>query len=543
MIIDGKYWNADRGDGKYTNPVLYTDYSDPDVCRVGDDFFMVASSFCNAPGLPVLHSKDLVNWKLINYAIRKVPGKQYDRPLHGCGVWAPAIRYHEGEFIIFFPMPDEGIYVVKTKNPWKEWDEPYCLYEGKGWIDPCPFWDEDGRAYMVSAFAKSRIGFKSILNLCEITPDCKSMINEGKYIFDGAVNNQETIEGPKLYKRNGYYYIFAPAGGVKQGWQTVLRSKNIWGPYEYRIVLMQKDTMVNGPHQGAWVDTVKGEDWFIHFQDVYAAGRIVHLQPMTWENDWPVIGEYAKGETCGKPVMTYKKPDTGYTDEKWYVESSDDFETASLGLWWQWNANPKENWYHIEQGKGLVLHAVDKLYDSISDYPQLLLQKWNMPTFTCTTRMNVKGLKENEFAGMIQMGISYASVGVLKAKDGFVIQKRYGDQHFINERSTAKDEICDVTNVSDIDDIFFSIEVKKLEPDSVNEDGPYRFPIPRELVSLSYSLDGMLYHKVYEFEAKAGRWVGAKVGVFCSHEDQTQLINDRGNVIVKYFHFGDSLVY
>lgn len=260
-----KVWNADCGDGTYTNPILYTDYSDPDVCRVGDDYFMTASSFCNAPGLPVLHSKDLVNWKVISYAIDKIPGEHFDKPIHGHGVWAPAIRYHNDEFIIFFPMPDEGIYVVKTKDPWGKWDEPTCLFSGKGWIDPCPFWDDDGKAYMVSAFAKSRIGFKSILNLCEITPDCLQMIDEGKHIFDGNVENQETIEGPKMYKRNGYYYIFAPSGGVKQGWQTVLRSKNIWGPYEHRNVLLQKDSDTNGPHQGAWVDTQTGEDWFIHF--------------------------------------------------------------------------------------------------------------------------------------------------------------------------------------------------------------------------------------------------------------------------------------
>ena len=199
MIQDHRTWIADNGDGTYTNPILYTDYSDPDACRVGDDYFMVASSFCNAPGLPVLHSRDLVNWRVISYALETIPGSQFDVPLHGKGVWAPAIRYHEGEFIIFFPMPDEGIYVVKTKDPWGRWDEPTCLYKGKGWIDPCPFWDEDGRAYMVSAFAKSRIGFKSILNLCEITPDCLHMIDEGKHIFDGNVENQETIEGPKMY--------------------------------------------------------------------------------------------------------------------------------------------------------------------------------------------------------------------------------------------------------------------------------------------------------------------------------------------------------
>ena len=124
-------WYADLGDGNYRNPILYTDYSDPDAIRVGDDYFMTASSFCNTPGLPILHSKDLVNWKVINYALTNIPFERYTTPQHGCGVWAPAIRYHEGEFIIFFPMPDEGIFVTKTKNPWGEWSKPHAIFEGK----------------------------------------------------------------------------------------------------------------------------------------------------------------------------------------------------------------------------------------------------------------------------------------------------------------------------------------------------------------------------------------------------------------------------
>ena len=255
-------WNADLGNGMYKNPILYADYSDPDACRAGEDYFMIASSFCNAPGLPVLHSKDLVNWKVVNYILPKVPEERYDKPVHGCGVWAPAIRYHDGTFFACFPMPDEGIYMSTTKDPFGTWSEPVNIRPGAGWIDPCPFWDEDGRAYLVAGVAKSRIGYKSVLHMIEMQPDGMGLIGEAKVVFDGNLNEQETIEGPKLYKRNGWYYIFAPAGGVKTGWQTVLRSKNIFGPYEYRVVMRQGDTSINGPHQGAWVDTVTGEDWF-----------------------------------------------------------------------------------------------------------------------------------------------------------------------------------------------------------------------------------------------------------------------------------------
>lgn len=545
MIKDNKMWVADNGDGTYTNPILYTDYSDPDVCRVGDDYFMVASSFCNAPGLPVLHSKDLVNWKIISYALKTIPGSQYDKPLHGCGVWAPAIRYHDEEYIIFFPMPDEGIFVVKTKNPWGEWDEPTCLYKGKGWIDPCPFWDEDGKAYMVSAFAKSRIGFKSILNLCEITPDCQYMIDEGKHIFDGNLENQETIEGPKMYKRNGYYYIFAPAGGVKQGWQTVLRSKNIWGPYEYRNVLLQKDTEVNGPHQGAWIDTVSGEDWFVHFQDVYAAGRIVHLQPMRWENDWPVIGEALEDEECGKPVTRWKKPDIVGNFEIESPKGDDDFESESLGLQWQWNANPGKNWYRLNpKEQVLELFAVNKKKNcSISNISNLLLQKWYMPQFTAVTKLDLRNLECGDTTGMVSLGVIYGAVAVTKETDGFVLKQISGEQHFDKENATAEDfEQCIEKFSEATDYIYFANEVKKVPSYKYNEDGPYKFPIPAEEIIFAYSLDGKNYHKIFTYPAKAGRWVGVKNGVFCYHEDISGKSTNVGKVKVEYFHFTKSVL-
>lgn len=535
-----KVWDANLPGNMYKNPILYTDYSDPDVCRVGDDYFMVASSFCNAPGLPVLHSKDLVNWEVISYALEKVPGEQYDKPLHGCGVWAPAIRYHEGEFIIFFPMPDEGIFVVKTKNPWGKWDEPTCLYAGKGWIDPCPFWDDDGKAYMVSAFAKSRIGFKSILHLTEITPDCLHMIGEGKHIFDGNETGQETIEGPKLYKKDGYYYIFAPAGGVKQGWQTVLRSENIWGPYEYREVCMQKDSAVNGPHQGAWVQTQTGEDWFIHFQDVYAAGRIIHLQPMKWEDGWPIIGQYEKGEVCGKPVACFRKPDVGASYQPKFPAASDDFDSDKLGLQWQWNANPKDGWYRLEPKGGLILFAVRSDADSISNMPNLFMQKWHMPEFSCVTKMQIDSLRDGDQAGIVSMGVEYGALVVEKRNGELSISWITGQQIFRSERASATDVRTFVTTISEkTEEIFFAMEVNELPSVAENNDGPFTFPIPREEIVFSYSLDGKKYHQVSKMDAKAGRWVGVKSGVFCSHSGT----NNGGNVKVMYFHFGENIVY
>ncbi len=514
-------WNADLGNGMYKNPILYADYSDPDACRAGEDYFMIASSFCNAPGLPVLHSKDLVNWKVVNYILPKVPEERYDKPVHGCGVWAPAIRYHDGTFFACFPMPDEGIYMSTTKDPFGTWSEPVNIRPGAGWIDPCPFWDEDGRAYLVAGVAKSRIGYKSVLHMIEMQPDGMGLIGEAKVVFDGNLNEQETIEGPKLYKRNGWYYIFAPAGGVKTGWQTVLRSRNIFGPYEYRVVMRQGDSPVNGPHQGAWVDTVTGEDWFLHFQDVYAAGRIIHLQPMSWKEDWPIIGIAKDGNDYGEPVLTYRKPNVGEAAKEAEIcepDASDDFTKNTLGLQWQWNANPKEDWYKLTS-EGLCLNAV-KQEEKIKhgDYPNLLLQKWPAPEFICDTTLSLAGLKANEEAGVISMGVKYALLSFARNEEGVVEasfingEQKYG-KILVESTEETSTSLGTLAFADDSETITVRMSVQRVGTQDLSEKEK-NFPL--EEVVFEYSTNGTDYKKAGSYMAAAGRWVGVKSGVYCA---------------------------
>lgn len=514
-------WNADLGNGMYKNPILYADYSDPDACRAGEDYFMIASSFCNAPGLPVLHSKDLVNWKVVNYILPKVPEERYDKPVHGCGVWAPAIRYHDGTFFACFPMPDEGIYMSTTKDPFGTWSEPVNIRPGAGWIDPCPFWDEDGRAYLVAGVAKSRIGYKSVLHMIEMQPDGMGLIGEAKVVFDGNLNEQETIEGPKLYKRNGWYYIFAPAGGVKTGWQTVLRSKNIFGPYEYRVVMRQGDTSINGPHQGAWVDTVTGEDWFLHFQDVYAAGRIIHLQPMSWKEDWPIIGIAKDGNDYGEPVLNYRKPNVGEAAKEAEIfepDASDDFSKKTLGLQWQWNANPKEDWYKLTS-EGLCLKAV-KQEEKIKhgDYPNLLLQKWPAPEFICDTTLSLSGLKANEEAGVISMGVKYALLSFARNEEGMVEasfingEQKYG-KILVESTEETSTSLGALVFADDSETITVRMSVHRVGTQNLSEKEK-NFPL--EEVVFEYSTNGTDYKKAGSYMAAAGRWVGVKSGFYCA---------------------------
>ena len=525
-----KMWIADQGDGTYTNPILYTDYSDPDAIRVGEDYFMIASSFCNTPAVPLLHSKDLVNWKVINYIIDKLPFDYYDKPVHGCGTWAPAIRYHEGTYYVFIPMPDEGIMMCKTTDPFGKWSEPAYVRKVVGWIDPCPFWDEDGKAYMVTAFARSRIGFKSMLYMSPIEPDCSGVLDDGQFIYDGHAT-QPTIEGPKLYKRNGYYYIFAPAGGVKPGWQTVLRSKNIYGPWEEKIVLHQGNSPVNGPHQGAWVDTPDGQDWFLHFQDVGAYGRLVHLQPMKWVDGWPVIGIDKDGDGCGEPVMTYKKPNVGKTYPACNPQESDEFDGYTLSPQWQWHANINEKWAYYAGDQSLVRlysYPVLKEYKSLWDVANLLLQKTPSDNFTDTMKLTFKPTEKykGERTGLVVMGRDYAGLILENTDKGLVLSQvacpkaDKGGTEQVNGTVDLKDNTLYLR-------VKFSCDGKKISKSEGGHD-------LLAMCNFSYSLDGKKYLPLGKpFQAREGQWIGAKVGMFCTRP--AIVTNDGGWTDVDWF--------
>lgn len=507
-----KVWVADNGDGTYKNPVINADYSDPDAVRVGDDYYMISSSFNHAPALPILHSKDLVNWKLIGHALKKQPpDEHFSKVQHGGGVWAPSIRHHNGEFYIYYPDPDFGIYLTKAKDILGPWSEPLLVEAGKGLIDPCPLWDEDGRNYLVFAYAGSRAGIKSVIVVKELNAAGTRAISDAVLVYDGH-DNDPTIEGPKFYKRNGYYYIFAPAGGVSTGWQTILRSKNIYGPYERKVVMDQGSTAVNGPHQGAWVDTPSGEHWFLHFQDKDAYGRVVHLQPMKWVNDWPVIGVDKDGDGKGEPVLRYQKPNVGKTHPAVTPPDSDEFNTTQLGLQWQWQANPQPYWA-FPTGEQLRLFSY-QLADSTANYwdvPNLLMQKTPADEFTATTKLSFKPRLEGERAGLILFGADYAYVSLVKEADGTYIS--YSSCKLADKQTPANTKNGEKISSPEV---YFRVRVRA-----------------GAICEFSYSEDGKTFKPIGEkLTAKPGRWVGAKLGLFCTRTVKT---NDSGYVDVDWF--------
>ncbi len=509
-----KSWAADNGDGTYKNPIIHADYSDPDAIRVGDNYYMVSSSFTNIPGLPILHSKDLVNWKIIGHALKKQPPFEvYEKVQHGAGVWAPSIRHHNNEFYIYYPDPDFGIYLVKAKNIMGPWSEPLLIEAGKGLIDPCPLWDTDGKAYLVHAYAGSRAGIKSIVVVKEMNKDGTKIIGEGVMVYDGH-EKDPTIEGPKFYKRNGWYYIFAPAGGVSTGWQTVLRSKNIYGPYERKVVMDQGTTPINGPHQGAWVSTQTNEDWFLHFQDKDAYGRIVHLQPVKWVNDWPVIGNDKDGDGKGEPVLAYKKPNVGKQYPRSTVQDSDEFNETKFGLQWQWQANPKEGWAFPTPSGSLRMFSVYQPDSNINlwNLPNILGQKFPAEEFSVSLKVSFKPKFENERFGLIVLGTDYATLSIVKRKDGIYIAQ--SESIGADKNKTEKEISASLFNV---DEFYLTLKVSK--------GGVCEFSYGSE--KITGNINGT-------FTAKPGRWVGAKIGLFCT---RTNVTNDAGYADIDWIRF------
>ncbi|WP_329112481.1 glycoside hydrolase family 43 protein [Streptomyces sp. NBC_01353] len=485
---------GDLGDGTYRNPILAADWSDPDVLRVGEDYYLTASSFGRAPGLPLLHSRDLVNWTLVGHALdRLLPEAAYASPRHDGGVWAPSLRHHDGRFWIFWGDPDHGIWQTNSPSVRGEWSIPQLVKAGRGLIDPCPLWDEEtGEAYLVHGWAKSRSGINNRLTGHRMSPDGSRLLDEGKTIVDAdTIPGWFTLEGPKLYRHDGWFWILAPAGGVATGWQGALRSRDFFGPYEDRVVLEQGDTDVNGPHQGGWVRTPGGEDWFVHFQQCGAYGRLVHLQPMRWDEDgWPVLGD------AGAPVRVHTKPalppqpvSTPAVD--------DDFPGGRFGRQWQWTANPRDGWATQHGGDGLRLNCGrTEGIDDLRTVPHILTQRLPARPGSVEVELRLDSEEPGARAGLVVLGDAYSWIGLRREADGTVrFVHRFAPLNADRERDAA--------------------------PSRPVPGGGVRLRI--DLLSgarcrFSYSIDGAegLVPSGQVFAATPWRWVGALLGLFAA---------------------------
>jgi len=524
-----KTWCPDNGDGTYTNPVLNADYSDPDVCvgASGKDYYLTASSFQCIPGLPILHSTDLVNWEIVGHALKKLePDSIFNKPAHGMGVWAPSIRYHQGYYYIYWGDPDYGVFMVRTKNPEGTWEKPVCVVPGQGMIDTCPLWDEDGRCYLVNGWAGSRAGFNSVLTVRELSADGTQAISDPVIVFDGG-NANHTTEGPKFYKYKGYYWIMCPAGGVKEGWQLAMRSKSPYGPYEYKTVLAQGSTDVHGPHQGGWVHTAEGEDWFMHFNDRYEYGRVVWLQPVDWSTGWPVMGKAAKGSYCGEPYLTYRKPKSSMPTKIVNPAESDEFNTLQLGKQWQWHANYDQR-YGMPTADGFLrLYTYKESYKfkNLWEAPNLLLQKTPAEIFTATAKVRMAAKGEGQYGGLIMMGRDYSCLVIQRVGDKFQLQQRTCIKADNGKEETVK--VLATLNPTEKDKIDY-------QP-AIYEDMYLRMQVKDGKVNFSYSSDGKTFKSAGDtFKMREGKWIGAKVGFVA---ETSQNAKNQGFLDVDWIRF------
>lgn len=467
---------GDQGDGTYANPVLNADFSDPDVIRVGEKYYMVASDF-HFMGMQILVSEDMVNWSYLTQIYQRLdfPGWNENEHYAG-GSWAPAIRYHENHFYVYFCTPDEGLFMAKASQPEGPWEPLVRLSDIPRWEDPCPLWDEDGQAYL----AHSLRGAGPII-LHKMSADGTKLLDKGVTIYTGSV-----AEGPKFLKKDGYYYISLPEGGVSNGWQTILRAKNIYGPYEKKIVLKQGSTNINGPHQGALVETPQHEWWFYHFQETHPLGRVVHLQPVVWQDGWPMIGTDMDKDGIGEPVPVWTKPAINKDIQPYLPATDDDFRGPKLGYQWQFNHNPVEKAYALSAEKGLTLQMMKA--SSFKTARNTITQKTMGYTGCASVVMTLNEMTNGQRSGLACMGKLNYLLGI--SKENNTLQLYWEENGEVKRTQTIE---------SPLDKIELQLQI-----DALNNQ--FQF---------AYRTDNHAFQPFgTAFSMRMGFWKGARIGLY-----------------------------
>ncbi|BCM90020.1 non-reducing end alpha-L-arabinofuranosidase BoGH43B [Abditibacteriota bacterium] len=419
-----KHWTADNGNGTYSNPLFYGEFEDPDVIRVGDDYYLAGTTMHMNPAVEILHSKDLVNWDLVGYcenALDLGPAYRLEGGnIYGQGIWAPCIRYHNGMFYIFCNVNRAGLMVYRSKSingPWERNQLP-------GRHDMSVLFDDDGKVYIIS-------GAHSPYPIEELAPDLKSFVPGVRHELVGSLG-----EGHHLYKINGKYVDVSaiPGGPVDQ---MVATADSIDGPWKIERMVQSESLGVTAAapalaqandrglwlHQGGIVDTPSGEWWSIIMSDHGSAGRMVSLVPITWNEGFPLIGLPGN---LRKAPNTWVKPNTGYIQlpHPTYIWD-ENFNRGSLNPHWQWNHVPDNTKWSLTEKRGaLRLHSLPA--DTFYNARNSICQRPPGPESIITVQLDTKGMVAGDTAGLGLLSTPYAWIGVVKTAEGTAIQMVQG---------------------------------------------------------------------------------------------------------------------
>lgn len=427
-------WTADNGNGTYTNPLFYDEFSDPDILRVGDDYYLAGTTMHTVPGLVILHSRDLVNWENISYCFDRFDfdddafSLKNHKEVYGQGIWAPAIRYANGQFYIFSNVNGKGLQCYTSKDikgPWKHHNMKGKIY------DLSVLFDDDGKIYAIHGYGE--------VHCTELMPDMSGPKEETDRVI--IPEGSAVGEGHHMYKINGMYYLIST--DYKPNGRTLCsRSKSIWGPYETCVITADETfgyhaaplTQVQGRivpddtkfalghvdkdatactniHQGGIVQTQTGEWYALLMMDFHSIGRTVTLAPITWKDGWPMLG--LEGN-LGRAPRTWTKPNIPGTEgikPHAPYERNENFDGKQLGRVWQWNHNPDDTMWKLKGGK-LQLHTMPA--EQLMWARNTLTQRVIGPSSITTVEMNVKNMQDGDVAGLGNINVPCSWIGIVK---------------------------------------------------------------------------------------------------------------------------------
>ncbi|GKH12828.1 glycoside hydrolase family 43 protein [Bacteroides uniformis] len=380
---------AEQEEATFTNPVIYSDVPDVDVIRIGSDYYMVSTTAHMSPGAPIMHSKDLVNWKIISYVfdeINESPKNNLEGGnIYSRGQWAASLRYHDGLFYVFFGTGNKS-YIYTAKDPAGKWEQKLVIDEYLH--DASMLFDDDGKIYLAYGARHIRI--------IEFYDDLSGINPNGLNVEVVPAEPKGLLEGVHFYKFGKQYYmtfIWWPEGGIRT--QLCFRSDKVAGPYTMKVILSDDMGYANhGVAQGCFIDTEEGEWYAMLFQDHEAVGRVPVLMPCRWEDGWPMLGD-----ENGKVPPVMEKPIKGY-EGKTELVVSDDFDDTKLGLTWQWNHNPDNMLWSLTERPGYLRLKTGKVVTGIFEARNTLTQRTEGPKCSGVVSLDLTNMKDGDCAGL-----------------------------------------------------------------------------------------------------------------------------------------------